>query len=140
MKAILLTGHGGPESREDVPVPRPAAGEVLIAAGAAAVNNTDIWTREGAYNTLPGRSEAVGWRGVPLSFPRIQGAVVSPVGARVLIWGIEPPARIGYIPWGRFSGLQGSDDNGPVAYRGHRGGHTECRIKSMARSATNRSQ
>ena len=83
--------------REDVPAPRPAAGEVLIATGAAAVNNTDIWTREGAYNTLPGRSEAVGWRGVPLSFPRIQGAVGSPVGARVLIRGIEPPARIIYV-------------------------------------------
>ena len=52
MKAVLLTGHGGLEKieyREDVPVPRPAEDEVLIEVGAAGVNNTDIWTREGAY-------------------------------------------------------------------------------------------
>jgi NADPH:quinone reductase-like Zn-dependent oxidoreductase len=33
MKAVLLTGHGGPEKlvyRDDVPVPTPAPDEVLI--------------------------------------------------------------------------------------------------------------
>ena len=42
MKAVLLKGHGGPEQleyREDVPVPSPAAGEVLMRVGAAAINN-----------------------------------------------------------------------------------------------------
>ena len=77
MAAVHLTGHGGPdklEYRTDVPVPRPTAGEVLVRIGASAVNNTDIWTREGAYNTLPGSSDEVGWQGEPLHFPRIQGA------------------------------------------------------------------
>jgi NADPH:quinone reductase-like Zn-dependent oxidoreductase len=47
MSAVLLTGHGGIEKleyREDVPVPVPGEGEVLIRVGAAGINNTDINT------------------------------------------------------------------------------------------------
>ena len=47
MRAVLLTGHGGLEKleyREDVPTLEPAEGEILIAVGAAGINNTDIWT------------------------------------------------------------------------------------------------
>ncbi|WP_342170837.1 hypothetical protein [Hoeflea halophila] len=50
MRAMTLTGHGGLETlewREDMPVPEPKSGEVLIKVGAAAVNNTDINTRTG---------------------------------------------------------------------------------------------
>ena len=53
MAAVLLTGHGGLEKleyRTDVPIPRPAADEVLIQVGAAGVNNTDINTRIGWYS------------------------------------------------------------------------------------------
>jgi NADPH:quinone reductase-like Zn-dependent oxidoreductase len=78
MRAVLLTGHGDPEKleyREDVPTPEPAEGEVLIAVGAAGINNTDIWTREGAYGTEDDPAAASGWRrGNPMRFPRIQGA------------------------------------------------------------------
>lgn len=73
MKAVLLTGFGGYEKLEyrvDVPVPTPSPGEVLIRVGACGVNNTDIWTREGAY----GDSAQSGWQGGSLDFPRIQGA------------------------------------------------------------------
>ena len=76
MKAVLLTGHGGPEKleyREDVPIPEPAAGEVLIRVGAAGVNNTDIWTREGAYGSDDDPESTGGWRREPMGFPRIQG-------------------------------------------------------------------
>ncbi len=65
MKAVLLTGHGGPaklEYREDVPVPRPAKGEVLVEVGAAGVNNTDLWTREGAYGEIDDPGTVGGWR------------------------------------------------------------------------------
>ncbi|MFZ1682219.1 MAG: alcohol dehydrogenase, partial [Rhizobiaceae bacterium] len=54
MAAILLTGHGGPEKlvwRDDVPVPKPGPGEVLIEVRAAGVNNTDINTRIGWYSS-----------------------------------------------------------------------------------------
>ena len=53
MKAVLLKGHGGfdqLEYRDDVPVPVPRAGEVLIRVLAAAVNNTDINTRTAWYS------------------------------------------------------------------------------------------
>ena len=52
MHAVLLQAHGGYEQleyREDVPVPQPQAGEVLIRIAAAGVNNTDINTRIGWY-------------------------------------------------------------------------------------------
>ena len=53
MKAILLTGHGGFDRlafRDDVPVPSPGPGEVLIRVTAAGVNNTDINTRTAWYS------------------------------------------------------------------------------------------
>ncbi|TDC55054.1 Zn-dependent oxidoreductase [Actinomadura sp. KC345] len=89
MTAAVLLRHGGPDALEvrgDRPVPRPGPGQVLVRVTAAAMNNTDIWTREGAYG-LPGRPEAeAGWRG-PVDFPRVQGGdiagEVSAVGAGV---------------------------------------------------------
>jgi NADPH:quinone reductase-like Zn-dependent oxidoreductase len=50
MKGMVLTGHGGLDKllwRDDLPVPEPTDGEVLIRVGASAVNNTDINTRIG---------------------------------------------------------------------------------------------
>ncbi len=82
MRAVLLNGHGGPEKleyREDVPVPIPGSGDVLVAVSACGVNNTDINTRIGWYAV--GDIEAGGddgsWSG-QMGFPRIQGA--EPVG------------------------------------------------------------
>ncbi|WP_329215536.1 zinc-binding dehydrogenase [Streptomyces sp. NBC_00683] len=81
MTAAVLFRHGGPEAlelRADWPLPGVGPGQVLVRVGAAAVNNTDVWTREGAYG-LPGRPEAkAGWRGT-LDFPRIQGGDIAGV-------------------------------------------------------------
>lgn len=91
MHGMVLTGHGGLERlewREDLPVSKPAKGEVLIRVGAASVNNTDINTRIGWYSksvrgdTQSGAvigfddkaSKDGSWSGTPLQFPRIQGA------------------------------------------------------------------
>ena len=97
MKATLLTGHGGPEKleyREDVPTPEPAETEVLIAVDAAGINNTDIWTREGAYGTEDDPATTSGWRrGNPMRFPRIQGADI--VGRIVGVGGVVNASRIG---------------------------------------------
>jgi alcohol dehydrogenase len=72
MSAVQLVGHGGPEAlvwRDDLPVPKPRRGEVLVKVLAAGVNATDINTRVGWY----GAGEAAGWAGA-LAFPRIQGS------------------------------------------------------------------
>ena len=90
MHGVLLTGFGGPEQlqyREDLPVPVPRAGEVLIRVSASSVNNTDINTRVGWYSkTVDGptqhasvgfdtdRDSAPSWGGAAMQFPRIQGA------------------------------------------------------------------
>ena len=115
MAAVLLTGHGGTDKldyRTDVDVPIPAANEVLINVRAAGINNTDINTRTAWYSKSvqsatshggnKGFDEAAdedgSWSGVPLQFPRIQGAdvcgvivaqgedvVPSRIGERVLV-------------------------------------------------------
>jgi NADPH:quinone reductase-like Zn-dependent oxidoreductase len=78
MRAAVTTAHGGPEVVEmrDVPVPRPGPDEVLVRVAAAALNNTDLWTREGAYGSAEDPGAKAGWLG-PLDFPRIQGADVA---------------------------------------------------------------
>lgn len=112
MAAVILKGHGGLEKLEyhtDIKVPSPAPGEVLIRVAAAGINNTDINTRIGWYSkgvksgtgTGPGegrQDEDASWSGVPLQFPRIQGAdccghivavgmnvAASRIGERVLV-------------------------------------------------------
>ena len=78
MRAVVLTGHGGfdrLEYRTDVPVPRPAAGEVLVRVSACGLNNTDVNTRIGWYASDSRGTSAGGWSD-GLRFPRIQGADV----------------------------------------------------------------
>lgn len=80
MRAVVLTRFGGPEVLEvrDVPAPEPGPGEVVVDVAAVSINNTDVWTRSGAY----GADEPAGWLG-PIDFPRIQGADVCGRVARV---------------------------------------------------------
>ena len=88
MRGVVLVGHGGPEQlhyRDDLPVPQPAEGEVLVRVGAAAVNNSDINARVGWYSrsvvtdtasSSAGAATDVadgGWGGSAFTFPRIQG-------------------------------------------------------------------
>lgn len=78
MTAVRITAHGGPEVLEvvEVPVPAPEPGEVLVEVRAVALNNTDLWTRQGAYGTPEAPDALAGWRG-PIDFPRTQGADVA---------------------------------------------------------------
>lgn len=76
MSGVHLIGHGGPEMlvwRDDIPVPHPGRGDVLIRVSAAAVNNTDINTRVGWYSKGDNDAADAGWGGGALQLPRIQG-------------------------------------------------------------------
>jgi NADPH2:quinone reductase len=55
MKAILVREFGGPEvlKLEEVPTPRPAAGQVLVRIRAAGVNPYDTYMRNGVYAIKP---------------------------------------------------------------------------------------
>ncbi|WP_255152331.1 zinc-binding dehydrogenase [Halorarius halobius] len=84
MAAVLLTEHGDVDAldyRTDVPVPEPAPNELLVDVAACGLNNTDVWTREAAYDGGDG-----GWSG-DVQFPLVQGAdvcgTVVEVGDRV---------------------------------------------------------
>lgn len=98
MKAMLLTGHGGVDKLEyadQVPVPEPAPGQVLVQVTATAKNNTDRKAREGLYPTKD-KDDVTSFQmgGAPtLSFPRIQGADV--VGRVVAVGEGVSQGRIG---------------------------------------------
>lgn len=80
MKAMLLTGHGGPEKlvfENNWPTPDIEPDEVLVRVGACGINNTDIWVREGAYGVSDDAVASFG--DSPLSFPIIQGADIAGV-------------------------------------------------------------
>lgn len=126
MRAMRIARHGGPEVLEavDVSIPRPGDGEVLVRVSAAALNNTDLWTREGAYGTPEDATARSGWRG-PIDFPRIQGADVagrvaavgprgdgSLIGRRVVI---DPAVYNGEGPDAGPIGLMGSERDGGYA-------------------------
>ncbi len=77
MKAMVLVGHGGTDQLvyQDVSVPTPGNGEVLVQVTATAKNNTDRKAREGLYPTKKGEMTSFQMGGKPtLTFPRIQGA------------------------------------------------------------------
>src|SRR5215210_6018288 len=58
MKAITMSGSGGPDvlTWTDVPDPEPGTGEVLVEVVATAVNRADLLQREGHYTPPPGAS------------------------------------------------------------------------------------
>ncbi|MGF0114836.1 zinc-binding dehydrogenase [Promicromonospora sp. Marseille-Q5078] len=126
MRAVRITEHGGPEVLEltDMAVPVPQAGEVLVRVSAVALNNTDLWTREGAYGNPEDPRALSGWRG-PIDFPRVQGAdvagrvaAVGPgvdeglVGRRVVV---DPAVYDGDGPDANPVGLMGSERDGGYA-------------------------
>ncbi len=95
MKAIRIHEYGGPEVMrlEEIDVPRPGAGEVLVRVEAVGVNFIDVYQRTGLYQTpLPyglgleaaGTIEAVG-----------QGVTEFQVGDRVG-WAAQPGSYAEY--------------------------------------------
>jgi len=131
MKAVQLTRHGDLDAlvyREDVAVPQPGDGEVLIEVAACGMNNTDVWVRQGAYGSETDPAAISSWRrGRPtLSFPRIQGADI--VGRVVAAGAAVPQGRIGQRVMVDFSLYNRNDDSlADIDYIGHGrdGGYAE---------------
>lgn len=116
MCGMVLTGHGGPDRlvyRSDLDVPTPAAGQVLIEVAACGLNNTDIWTREGAYGADddPDAVSSFQREGSTLTFPRIQGADI--VGRIAAAGPGVPETRIGERVMVDFSLYNSSDGTRP---------------------------
>jgi NADPH:quinone reductase-like Zn-dependent oxidoreductase len=76
MKALRIHRFGGPEVMqfEDIPVPQPKAGEILVKVCAASVNPVDHKTREGKY-------AAVGPDALPLTLGRDIAGIVEQRGS-----------------------------------------------------------
>jgi putative PIG3 family NAD(P)H quinone oxidoreductase len=62
VRAVVLTGAGGPEVMrwDQVPDPVPGPGEVLVDVVASAVNRADLLQRQGHYDPPPGTSPYLG--------------------------------------------------------------------------------
>lgn len=102
MTAAVLVRHGDHDAlevRRDRPRPTAGDGELVVRVTATAANNTDIYTRRGAFG-LPGALGALaGWRG-PISFPRILQNIVllgSPMHTRPPFPELVEVARSGTI-------------------------------------------
>ena len=137
MKAVVLTGHGGPDKLQyrDHPVVTPAADEVLIEVHACGMNNTDVWVREGAYGTDLDPQAIASWRrGKPtLTFPRIQGT--DTVGKIIAVGSKVESSRIGQRVIVDFSIYNSNGDSlADIDYIGHGrdGGYAEyCAIPAQ---------
>ncbi|SDO03786.1 zinc-binding dehydrogenase [Halobacillus sp. SY10] len=75
MKAVQVTGYGDVDQLKlvDIPTPEPKENEVLVQVKACAINNTEIWMREGAY----GQGGKSGWRPEGVQFPRTPGSDIT---------------------------------------------------------------
>lgn len=81
MKAVQVTGYGDVDRLEVVTqaIPEPREDEVLIKVKACAINNTEIWMREGAYGT----GSKSGWRPEGVQFPRTPGSDITGIIVKV---------------------------------------------------------
>ena len=95
MRAIEITAPGGPEVLRPTvrPVPRPAAGQILIAVDHAGVNRPDALQRAGAYDPPPGASD----------LPGLEAAgQVAAIGPGVTGWSIGDPV-CALLPGGGYA-------------------------------------
>ncbi len=134
MQAVVLTGHGGLdrlEHRDDLPIPDPAPGEVLLEVSACGMNNTDVWVRQGAYGLEDDPDAVSTWRRgrSTLEFPRVQGT--DSVGHVVAVGEGVDAGRVGDRVMVDFSIYNHEGDSlADIDYIGHGrdGGYAEYQV------------
>jgi NADPH2:quinone reductase len=97
MKAILLRRPGGPEALEyaEVPTPRPADGEVLVAADTIGVSMPEVLVRRGTYAWMPPLPAIPGIELSGTIVERGAGVTGRQVGERVFVSARDLPVRAG---------------------------------------------
>ncbi|HEV8306823.1 MAG TPA: alcohol dehydrogenase catalytic domain-containing protein, partial [Methylomirabilota bacterium] len=85
MRAIRVPQYGGPEAMklEELPTPKPAAGQALVRIEAAGVNFIDVYQRSGLYKGA-----------LPLPMGLEGAGVVEEVGAGVTT--VKPGERVAW--------------------------------------------
>lgn len=79
MNAFQVTGFGGLDKLvfNSVDIPEVGKDEVLVKIQATALNNSDIWMREGGYGTDTSSNSSAGWRREGIQFPKIPGSDIA---------------------------------------------------------------
>ncbi|WP_064094147.1 zinc-binding dehydrogenase [Rossellomorea aquimaris] len=126
MKAVQVTGYGDIDKLEvkTVPIPTPKQDEVLVKVKACAINNTEIWMREGAYGT----GAKSGWRPEGVQFPRTPGSDIAGeivevgenvskalIGKRVVLFPFTSSGEEGYEHISEDMSFIGSEYDGGYA-------------------------
>ena len=89
MKAIVVKKFGGPDVLQigEVPLPRPAAGQVLVRVHAAGVNPVETYIRAGTYAKLPALPFTPGTDGAGVVEQAGEGVKSFAAGDRVWFFG-----------------------------------------------------
>jgi NADPH2:quinone reductase len=97
MKAIVLRRPGGPEALEytELPTPRPAEGEVLVAADTIGVSMPEILVRRGAYAWMPPLPAIPGIEMSGTIVERGPGVAGREIGEAVFVSARDLPVRAG---------------------------------------------
>jgi zinc-binding alcohol dehydrogenase/oxidoreductase len=115
MKAVRLSELGGPEKLhvEEIPDPKPGAGEVLVRITRAAINRRDVFITQGLYPGIE-LPKTLGSDGCGTVAALGEGVAGPPLGTRVVIdptmnWGDDE--RV----WRRDGGVLGMPRDGTFA-------------------------
>ena len=88
MRAVWLTGHGGPDSFKvrDTPDPVPASGQVRVRVRAAGVNFAELMASQGLYPDAPRVPCVLGYEAAGIVDAAGPGAASSLTGRRVIVF------------------------------------------------------
>ena len=87
MRAFIVTDHAQPAHLDEVPVPAPAAGEVLLSIEACGLNFADLLMAKGTYQDTPKPPFALGMEVCGTVLAHGDGVSSPPIGARVAVFG-----------------------------------------------------